>query len=80
MALNDLFKEQQRKMELKYKKNIEGISDTNGVDMGVAFDMLLTNYRYVCEGNFAEVYPGGGVIDFGELGADIKKLDETRRK
>ena len=80
MALNDIFKARKEMMELKYKKNIEGISNTNNVDMGVAFDMLLTNYRYVCEGNFAEVYPGGGVIDFGELGADIKLLDEVRRK
>lgn len=80
MALNELFKEQQRMMELKYQAAIAGISRANNVDLGVAFDMLLANYRFVCAGDFAEVYPGGGPLDFGELGADIKKLDEARRK
>lgn len=80
MGLKDNFDKQKDNMELKYAANIAGISRANNVDLGVAFDMLLANYRFVCQGNFAEVYPGGGPLDFGELGADIKLLDEARRK
>lgn len=80
MALDTIFKERKRMMEEKYKAAIIGISNYNGVDLGVAFDMLVYNYRAVCKGEFDEVKKGGGVIDYAELGADIKILDDVRRK
>jgi len=80
MALNDIFKARKEMMEKKYAAQIAGISHYNNVDLGVAFDMLVYNYRAVCAGDFAEVKKGGGVIDYAELGADMKLLDEVRRK
>lgn len=80
MGLQDAFKEQKKVMEEKYKANIIGISNFNNVDLGVAFDMLVYNYRAVCKGEFSEVKAGGGVIDYAELGADVNKLDDARRK
>lgn len=67
-------------MKEKYAENIKGISAANNVDMGVAFDMLVYNYRTICMGDFTEVKRGGGIVDYAELGADIKKLDAARRK
>ena len=80
MGLNDEFKKQKDLMKEKYFENIKGISLINGVDLGVAFDMLVCNYRSVCIGDLAEVKHGGGIVDYAELGADIKKLDVARRK
>lgn len=67
-------------MKRKYAENIKGISAANNVDMGVAFDMLVYNYRAICIGDFTEVKRGGGIVDYAELGADVKKLDAARRK
>lgn len=79
MSLHDGFKKQKELMMGKYDAAICGISNFNNVDKGVAFDMLVYNYKAVCKGDYSEIKRGGGVVDFAELGADIKKLDEARR-
>ena len=43
----------------KYKTNIEGLSKSQDVDMGVATDMLINNLR---DGD-RTVYEGGGTVD-----------------
>ena len=74
------FNDQLNFMKEKYAENIKGISAANNVDLGVALDMLIYNYRTICIGDYTEVKRGGGIIDYAELGADIKKLDAARRK
>lgn len=78
MKFKSEFGEYADMMKAKYDDAICGISNFNNVDKGVAFDMLVYNYRAVCKGEFFEVKKGGGVIDYAELGADIKKLDSLR--
>ena len=64
----------------KYKAAIEGLSRTNNMDMGVAYDMLISNYNCLKSRNIKEIKPGGEMVDFVELGVDLAQLDKYRRK
>lgn len=80
MAICKLFELQKELMAIKYYDNVAGISKKNNVDMGVAFDMLLANYDAMCKGQYSEIKPGGGILNYAELGTDINQLDKYRRK
>ena len=70
---NKTYKELDKEFENKYKKEIEGISRYNNVDLGVAKEMFKTNLRYE-DG----LYGGGGVAEnWGEMLTDFKKLNEN---
>lgn len=59
----------------KYADRIKGISIENGVDLGVAEDMLFANFR------MATKYPGGGAVtpaQYDELKADIDGMYEEK--
>ena len=54
----------------KYKKEIEGISKYNNVDMSVAKSMFQTNLK-----NDSGIYKGGGVAEnWGEMKKDYENL------
>lgn len=75
-----LFSMQEALIKEKYKAAIDGISKANNVDLGVAFQMLISNYACLKAGNIKEIKPGGGIVDFIELGIDLAQLDKYRRK
>ena len=67
-------------MIVKYDANIKGLSVAQNVDMGVAFDMLVSNYKCAVADMAEEIKHGGGIVDFAELGKDIAELDAARSK
>ena len=75
-----LFSMQEALIKEKYKAAIEGLSRTNNMDMGVAYDMLISNYNCLKSRNIKEIKPCGEMVDFVELGVDLAQLDKYRRK
>lgn len=75
-----LFSMQEALIKEKYKAAIEGIAKANNVDLGVAYEMLKSNFTCLKAGNLKEIKPGGGIVDFIELGIDLAQLDKYRRK
>lgn len=69
-----------QEMMKKYDANIKGIGTEQNVDMGVAFDMLVSNYKCAVADMAEEIKHGGGIVDFAELGKDIAELDFARSK
>lgn len=74
--INKVFAEKKAELEAKYHDRVAGISKTQNVDMGVAFDMLISNAERGTN------YTGGGeatVEEWAELIKDAKVLRETAR-
>lgn len=74
------FKNKQKELAEKYLENIEGLANYNNVDLGVAFDMLVSNAKQMMAGKITDYYRGGGKLDFDELIQDVQELDACRGK
>ncbi len=67
------FKEKDKEFSAKYKKEIEGISKYNDVDLSVAKEMFKTNLDQE-----RGIYGGGGVAEnFSEMVSDYRELKEV---
>lgn len=71
-----MFKQKQNELKEKYKKEIEGISKHNNVDLKVAFIMLTQNPNRINDG--LPAYEGAE-INYDELRKDLAELDTYRR-
>lgn len=58
----------------KYKKNVNGISKANKVDISVATDMLLYLVKSLSDQG-PDFYPGVGTIDLDAAVKDYKSLE-----
>lgn len=67
------YKDKDKEFATKYKKEIEGISKYNNVDLSVAKEMFKTNLDQE-----RGIYGGGGVAEnFSEMVSDYRKLKEV---
>ena len=74
------YKAKQKELAEKYQENIEGLATYNNVDMGVAFDMLVSNAKQMIAGKVTDYYKGGGKLDFDQLIEDVLDLEASRGK
>ena len=75
--INKAFEEKKEELEKKYDAKIRGIAIANDVDMGVAWDMLVSNAER------GSVYPGAGrctTEEWAELIEDIKAMRALGRE
>lgn len=69
--MNEAFVTKKEELEAKYKTQIDGLSRVNNVDLGVAFDLLLSNVER------DTTYVGGGRMTteaWAELVQDVADL------
>lgn len=70
------YKDKDKEFSTKYKKEIEGISKYNNVDLSVAKSMFQTNLDQQ-----RGIYSGGGVAEnWGEMVEDYKNLKDLATK
>lgn len=68
--------------EIAYDAQIRGVSRAQGVDMGVAYLMVLENARLLKSGNAfgSEWKSGMGLVDVDALIRDADELEASKRK